>query len=230
MSKFAVRCQDVHKSYDEGDLSVSVLRGVSLDIEVGARIAIIGTSGCGKSTLLQILGGLDLPTSGQVAVAGQDLASLNEVKRSRLRNQKLGFIYQFHHLLPEFTALENVAMPLVIGGTKPAAAESAADALLVRVGLDSRKHHKPGELSGGERQRAAIARAIATKPGCLLADEPTGNLDRRIAEEVFELLLELNSASSTALVVVTHDTQLAERMDVVYELDDGRLNRLITAG
>jgi len=223
MSEVAVRCANVHKRFEEGDLSVSVLRDVSLEVKSGARIAIIGTSGSGKSTLLQILGGLDTPSAGEVCVAGKDLVTLSEVERSHLRNKELGFIYQFHHLLAEFSAVENVAMPLVIGGMKPAEAERRATELLIRVGLQSRLAHKPGELSGGERQRAAIARAVVTRPGCLLADEPTGNLDRRVADEVFAMLLEINAESKTALVVVTHDVQLAHRMERVYELVDGGL-------
>ena len=223
MSEVVLKAADLHKSYAEGDLSVTVLSGISLNVEAAERVAIIGSSGSGKSTLLHLLGGLDQPDKGSVEVGGDDIASLKERDRSRMRNQRLGFVYQFHHLLSEFSAVENVAMPLVIGGTPAREAEAKAAELLTRVGLEDRLRHKPGELSGGERQRAAIARALVNRPACLLADEPTGNLDRRVAEDVFNLMLEMNQEVGTALVVVTHDLNLAERMDRVLELVDGRL-------
>lgn len=224
MSDDAVlRAEGLYKSYTEGDLSVDVLRNIKLTVAAGERIAIIGASGSGKSTLLHVMGGLDHPDRGAVFLAGEDLAAMSELERSRARNQRLGFVYQFHHLLAEFSAVENVAIPLIIGGVAANEAQSRAAQLLTQVGLAERLTHKPGELSGGERQRAAIARALVNRPDCLLADEPTGNLDRRIANDVLELMLEMNREVGTALVAVTHDLHIAERMDRVLELVDGNL-------
>ncbi|MDO6746150.1 lipoprotein-releasing ABC transporter ATP-binding protein LolD [Gilvimarinus sp. 1_MG-2023] len=216
-------CRSVAKTYRQGPEAVSVLQGVDLAIERAERVAIIGASGSGKSTLLNILGGLDTPDTGEVSVAGQNLSGLSDNARGRLRNQALGFVYQFHHLLPEFTALENVAMPLVIGKLSPAQAQERARAMLASVGLESRVGHKPSALSGGERQRVAIARALVTEPACVLMDEPTGNLDTHTAADIQALIKSLNTRIGISFIIVTHDLNLAAQMDRTLTLHEGTL-------
>jgi lipoprotein-releasing system ATP-binding protein len=219
-----LHCNQLGMTYTEGPNDVEVLSSVNLQIERGERIAIVGASGSGKSTLLHLLGGLDLPTSGSVWVDGQELSRMSDKKRGLIRNQYLGFVYQFHHLLPEFTAVENVAMPLLIRGDDTKQAKAKASALLEEIGLGHRLEHRPIELSGGERQRAAIARALVTEPNVVLADEPTGNLDESTAHGVFDMMMSLNQRVGTALVMVTHDTGLASKMDKEYHLEQGQLS------
>jgi lipoprotein-releasing system ATP-binding protein len=216
-------CVELAKAFHDAEDSLEILKAINLSIGEGEQIALMGASGSGKSTLLHILGGLDLPTRGHISIDGTRLDSLNAAQLGRLRNSALGFVYQFHHLLPEFTALENVAMPLLMRGLSPRRARASAHDMLERVGLVTRATHKPGEMSGGERQRAAVARALVTRPRCVLADEPTGNLDRQNAEQVYRLMLELNRELGTSFIVATHDPQIAQRMDRIYTLDDGLL-------
>ena len=223
MSNTILACEAVCKNYYDGQLNVQVLDNLTLQVEKGRSIGIVGASGSGKSTLLHILGGLDKPTSGRVSLMGQDLSELSQKQLSRLRNRHLGFVYQFHHLLPEFSALENVMMPLLIGKRPKEQARERALLMLEKVGLKDRVLHRPGELSGGERQRAAIARALVTDPACLLADEPTGNLDRKNALNILDMMMELKQELGTALVVVTHDDEMAARFDRVLNMTDGAL-------
>ena len=223
MNKVVLKCDNVSKSYKDGQLNVNVLNQLRLEVLEGQSVSIIGSSGSGKSTLMHILGGLDKPTSGSVVLMGQDLSQLGQKQLGLLRNQYLGFVYQFHHLLPEFSALENVMMPLLIGKMKKAEAEQRAVEMLEKAGLKKRIQHRPSALSGGERQRAAIARALVTRPKCLLADEPTGNLDRKNAQNVLDMMLDLKSELNTSLIVVTHDDELAVRFERVMLMHDGRL-------
>ena len=227
MSNIVLEAKGLGKTYSEGNLTTPVFDNLQLSVRAGETVAIVGASGAGKSTLLHLLGGLDSATSGEVIVAGQIISRLSEKARGDLRNRALGFVYQFHHLLPEFTALENVMMPLLIRGEKVSVAKKEAQVLLERVGLSHRLHHKPGELSGGERQRSAVARALVTKPACVLGDEPTGNLDEKTAAGVFDLLLELNREQGTALVLVTHDRRLATKLGRTLELTQGKLSELV---
>ncbi len=223
MNDIVLSCKGLHKTFHEGDLKVPVLKGIDFAAAEGESVAIVGASGSGKSTFLHLLGGLDTPTQGVVLVAGTEMNRLSEAARGRLRSRTLGFIYQFHHLLPEFTALENVCLPMLIAGFSRREAKERGRQLLSDVGLGERIRHKPGELSGGERQRAAVARALVTEPRCVLADEPTGNLDKHTAHQVFDLMMSINAKVKSTLVIVTHDFELAQRTDRILRLDDGIL-------
>lgn len=226
MPASVLQCEHLAKTFHDGALYVEVLTRVNLAIKPAERIAIVGKSGSGKSTLLHLLGGLDTPTAGKIYIAGKEMTLLSDAERSRVRNQYLGFVYQFHHLLPEFTALENVCIPLLLRNESPEEAKEKANHLLTRVGLAKRVNHKLGELSGGERQRTALARALVTDPVCVLADEPTGNLDQKTANSVYELMLELNSVLGTSFVIVTHDPKLAQKMQRTLILENGVLNEV----
>ncbi len=223
MSDLLLETKNLSKHFSEGELRVDVLKGIDFSINKNESVAIIGASGSGKSTLLHLLGGLDVADTGEIVINGEDISKLNDEQRGEMRNKHLGFIYQFHHLLPEFSALENVAMPLLIRRSNKKEAFDKANDLLEKVGLAKRVQHRPGELSGGERQRAAIARALVTEPACILADEPTGNLDEKTADQVFELILELNQNLGTSLIMVTHNLELSKRVDRVVELKEGVL-------
>jgi len=225
-SQTVIACTDLAKTYCEGKLCVEVLHGINFQVDAGAMVAIIGPSGSGKSTLLHLLGGLDKPSSGKVVISGTDINSLSETEKGRVRNQNLGFVYQFHHLLPEFTALENVCMPLLLRNGELRQIEQDAKDILTLVGLKQRVEHRVAELSGGERQRVAIARALVTKPKCVLADEPTGNLDHKTAMQVYDLITSLNRELQTAFIIVTHDFTIAKKMQRILSLDDGVLNLL----
>lgn len=222
-----LQCRQLGMIYTEGPHDVHVLENIDLNVGVGERLAIVGASGSGKSTLMHLLGGLELPSSGSVWIDGQQMSAVSDRRRGEIRNRYLGFVYQFHHLLPEFTAVENVAMPLLIGGRDTAGSLRSAEAILAEIGLSERLQHRPIELSGGERQRVAIARALVTEPKCVLADEPTGNLDHKTANAVFDMMLQLNERTGTSLVMVTHDMQLAGKMDKQYHLEDRHL-RLVS--